>query len=364
MLEIEDAFVQGLAAVAGAAAQHLQAQAAKQRQGAAMSGLSELSRLFLEKWNLLAAAEGLLWDELRRLSEEAAATLTERRWVCVVYRNASRGYLRLRMRRPPWPTGEDLSVYFQAGLDHTWLARGPLHFHLDAEGSSLAQRTTAQWLRQLLQKYELTGNLLRQASARLRRKSPQRLLRATLPLIGLSSEKLVEALTNLAQVESMATEALFVAGKTELWGTDFLPGDPLPLALQTDGGPAEKVILEPAPGRLSTACRCLEQSATCPLAALEQAHGGRRLWVAVCARSSKGAVLGAWTGDKVHQASQTRRPADVAEVRGETWQHIVLQLSGPDDMAMPHRSEPVVVGLTTMRGEVYVDGISLLVERG
>lgn len=326
-----------------------------------MTSLSDLGRLFVERWNLFAAAEALFWDEMRRIFEEAASAMQERGWVAIIFYNEHARRVRLRLRRPHWPATQDVSVHFQAGVDRTWLTRGRIPLHLAVLGDGAQQHQLFGWLQHQLQRYELTGSILRQTGCRVRRGTRHRLTRATYPLLDASSEGLLEALIRLTELAPFVDEALLLADKRQVWRTDFLPDDPLPEDMEPSsdlGG----VRLSPNEGRLGTACALLTAQAgrsfRLTLTRL-RSHPGERLLFSAWGRSNEGAALRvAMTYQGSGRALETITTETVS-IDPSDWSHIVQELQPLQRAQTAAEPSELVVAVEVTQGEMFLDGIEI-----
>ena len=217
-----------------------------------MPGFSDHTKLLIQRWNLLEAAETLLWEEWRRLLEETAILLRRSSWLTRVYSSPADRKGHLRAHRPSWPDRSDLRIHLQAGIDADRLRRGLAYLELHVEGDAPERALVVTTLQRLLEPYQASGALLRECDCTLPRRSKRRLLRATRTLPEATAQSLADGLERLGRMAPFVDEAVFLADKQPLWRTDFLPGDPEPQLRYRDSEGGQTIALEP--GRLGTPC--------------------------------------------------------------------------------------------------------------
>lgn len=186
---------------------------------------------------VLTAVKQRLWLEWRDMLDITYQHLTLEEWTCCCHGNPTN---MLQFFRGHWPNAEG-QIHYEILCNEDFFEPGIVDLSLHIENRLSNQEAVCGRVRSLLKPYE--AKLL----ARLAGCAPSLptdplwdILKGRLPLGDLTAEVICEAVDRMIETESFVDEALFLAGKTRVWRTDFFANDAKPyIAWHTSEGIAE-----------------------------------------------------------------------------------------------------------------------------
>jgi len=181
---------------------------------------SPIVKDWLANQDVLLAAEDRFRGEWGDILRRVAGRLAERGFTTVLTGEPPE---EVKALRPGWPGGV-CGVHYEARAFPEQRRRGIVDLSLHVEQDLDNQEQVCNGLRQLLRRH---GARVPEACAAATPDEPREdILKGSLPIEGITSGRLLEAIARLALTDSFVEEALFLADRQPLWRTDFLPGDP------------------------------------------------------------------------------------------------------------------------------------------
>ncbi|MBI4604705.1 MAG: hypothetical protein HY721_22310 [Planctomycetes bacterium] len=180
-----------------------------------MPGFSSTVRKWIDGQAVLRAAKERFRREWAGILGEAAARLADRGWGSRFLGHPSD---LIQVFRPDWPSGPS-QVHYEALVQHHFRRRGIIDLSLHVEHETPNQAAVCAALRRLLAPHARAIPAC--CSVGVTDSPLHDILKGSLPLDGVTGEKLFEAFEKLAETASFVDQALFVAGNTPVWRTDF-----------------------------------------------------------------------------------------------------------------------------------------------
>lgn len=214
-----------------------------------MSVFSPQTVLYIKKQHVLQAAADIFFREWSDILTEVRRRFSRDGYLCNPIGKPSDC---LQLHRQDWPGGQ-CQVHYEVLCSREFLIQGIVDLSLHVEHDTPNQAAVCSRLRSLLHPHsKRIYSLLSPYAPRMPDLPIQDIVKAQLPLEGVTPEAIGQAIDAMMQAESFVDEALFLAGTRTVWRTDFSVSDP-PIEPNWFGNDSSQRIV-PQAGGFGSAC--------------------------------------------------------------------------------------------------------------
>lgn len=182
-------------------------------------GFSKATETFLGRYGVIHAAWCRFHDELGRVFEDLRKRVEPWGFGSQTYRFSSTGRHLVQFYRPNWHNEKGEGIHFEFFVDLDEMAKGHLAVGLDFGDETPEREATQTALQRLLEPYQHL--LIEKHGYNLRPSFYWKFLRSSVSLPQVTANTLEEKCSVLPDLAPFVDEALAVAGKSQVWRTDF-----------------------------------------------------------------------------------------------------------------------------------------------